>query len=301
MKTLSIDIETYSSVNLAKSGVYRYAESPDFEILLFGYSADGAPVKVVDLAAGETLPADVRFALTDPAVTKWAFNAQFERVCLSRFLGYPTGRYLDPSSWHCTMVWAATLGLPLSLEGVGAVLGLEKQKLKEGKDLIRYFCTPSKTKDGTFIRHYPADAQEKWSLFKDYNLRDVETEMGIQQKLSKFPVSETEWRNYTLLKPLGLPFETGVYSKNAPDKYVVLLPLEDSFSLFGDNRPGARIEEARISIFAKGSYTDCKNSLFKALTDSDFTVTYAFYVGFETDTKYHHYNIDVSKYYETEE
>ena len=198
MKTLSIDIETYSSVNLAKSGVYRYAESPDFEILLFGYSADGAPVKVVDLAAGETLPADVRSALTDPTVTKWAFNAQFERVCLSRYLGYPTGRYLDPSSWHCTMVWAATLGLPLSLEGVGAVLGLEKQKLKEGKDLIRYFCTPFKTKDGTLIRHYPADAPEKWSLFKAYNLRDVETEMGIQQKLSKIPVSDSEWRNYTL-------------------------------------------------------------------------------------------------------
>lgn len=138
MKNLSIDIETYSSVNLAKSGVYRYAEAPDFEVLLFGYSADGAPVKAVDLTAGETLPADVRSALTDPAVTKWAFNAQFERVCLSRYLGYPTGQYLDPSSWHCTMVWAATLGLPLSLEGVGAVLGLEKQKLKEGKDLIRY-------------------------------------------------------------------------------------------------------------------------------------------------------------------
>lgn len=138
MKNLSIDIESYSSVNLAKSGVYRYAEAPDFEVLLFGYSADGAPVKVVDLTAGETLPADVRSALTDPAVTKWAFNAQFERVCLSRYLGYPTGQYLDPSSWHCTMVWAATLGLPLSLEGVGAVLGLEKQKLKEGKDLIRY-------------------------------------------------------------------------------------------------------------------------------------------------------------------
>ena len=138
MKTLSIDIETFSSENLTKCGVYRYAEAPDFEVLLFGYSADGAPVKAVDLTAGETLPADVRSALTDPAVTKWAFNAQFERVCLSRYLGYPTGQYLDPSSWHCTMVWAATLGLPLSLEGVGAVLGLEKQKLKEGKDLIRY-------------------------------------------------------------------------------------------------------------------------------------------------------------------
>ena len=198
MKTLSIDIETFSSENLTKCGVYRYAEAPDFEVLLFGYSADGAPVQVVDLTAGETLPADVRSALTDPAVTKWAFNAQFERVCLSRYLGYPTGQYLDPSSWHCTMVWAATLGLPLSLEGVGAVLGLEKQKLKEGKDLIRYFCTPAKARDGSPIRHYPTDALEKWSLFKAYNLRDVETEMSIQQKLSKFPVTESEWRNYTL-------------------------------------------------------------------------------------------------------
>lgn len=198
MKTLSIDIETYSSENLAKSGVYRYAESSDFEVLLFGYSADGAPVKVVDLTAGETIPDDVRSALTDPTVTKWAFNAQFERVSLSRYLGYPTGKYLNPSSWHCTMVWVATLGLPLSLEGVGAVLGLEKQKLKEGKDLIRYFCTPSKARDGSLIRHYPTDAPEKWSLFKAYNLRDVETEMSIQQKLSKFPVTESEWRNYTL-------------------------------------------------------------------------------------------------------
>lgn len=198
MKTLSIDIETYSSENLAKSGVYRYAESSDFEVLLFGYSADGAPVKVVDLTAGETIPDDVRSALTDPTVTKWAFNAQFERVSLSRYLGYPTGKYLNPSSWHCTMVWVATLGLPLSLEGVGAVLGLEKQKLKEGKDLIRYFCTPSKARDGSLIRHYPTDAPEKWSLFKAYNLRDVETEMSIQQKRSKFPVTESEWRNYTL-------------------------------------------------------------------------------------------------------
>ena len=198
MKTLSIDIETFSSENLTKRGVYRYAEAPDFEILLFGYSADGAPVKVVDLTAGETLPADVLSALTDPAVTKWAFNAQFERVCLSRYLGYPTGQYLDPSSWHCTMIWAATLGLPLSLEGVGAVLGLKKQKLKEGKDLIRYFCTPAKARDGSLIRHYPTDAPEKWSLFKAYNLRDVETEMAIQQKLSRFPVTEAEWCNYTL-------------------------------------------------------------------------------------------------------
>ena len=198
MKTLSIDIETFSSVNLAKSGVYRYSESEDFEILLFGYSVDGGPVEVVDFTAGAKLPASIKKALTDDSVMKWAFNAQFERVCISRFLGYPIGKYLDPISWHCTMVWAATLGLPLSLEGVGSVLGLEKQKLKEGKDLIRYFCTPSTAKNGSAVRHYPKDAPEKWERFKAYNLRDVETEMGIKDKLSKFPVPESEWINYRL-------------------------------------------------------------------------------------------------------
>ena len=155
MKTLSIDIETYSGISLQKSGVYRYAESPDFEILLFGYSADGSPVRVVDLACGEKIPEDVLDALTDDDVIKWAFNANFERVCLSRHLSdlgisldpfhdnHPLStecaRYLNPESWRCSMIWAATMGLPLSLEGVGAVLGLEKQKLTEGKDLIRYF------------------------------------------------------------------------------------------------------------------------------------------------------------------
>ena len=131
MKTLSIDIETYSDQNLAKTGVYRYVESPVFEILLFSYSVDGGPVQLVDLACGEKIPADIIAALEDNAVTKWAFNANFERVCLSRYLGYPTGEYLDPGSWKCSMVWAATMGLPLSLEGVGAVLGLEKQKLTD--------------------------------------------------------------------------------------------------------------------------------------------------------------------------
>lgn len=198
MRNLSIDIETYSPEQLAKCGVYRYCQHPDFEILLFGYSIDGAPVQVVDFTAGERLPEAVYSALTDPNVTKWAFNAQFERVCLSRFLGYPVGTYLDPVSWRCTMVWAATLGLPLSLEGVGAVLGLEKQKLKEGKDLIRYFCTPAKARDGGAFRHYSTDNPEKWTVFKAYNRRDVETEMGIQQKLAKFPVPESEWRNYQL-------------------------------------------------------------------------------------------------------
>lgn len=198
MKKLSIDIETRSSTNLAKSGVYRYCEDKDFAILLFGYSVDDGPVHVVDLAMGEQLPGAIKSALSDPAVTKWAFNAQFERVCLSRFLGMPTGQYLDPNSWRCTMVWAATLGLPLSLEGVGAVLGLEKQKLKEGKDLIRYFCTPAKPKESDPFFHQPQDAPEKWVTFKAYNLRDVETEMAIQQKLSKFPVDESEWVNYHL-------------------------------------------------------------------------------------------------------
>lgn len=198
MKYISIDIETYSSENLTKCGVYRYCEAPDFEILLFGYSVDGSEVKVIDFTAGEKLPKEILDALSDPEITKWAFNAQFERVCLSRYLGYPAGRYLAPVSWHCTMVWAATLGLPLSLEGVGAVLGLEKQKLKEGKDLIRYFCSPAKQKDGSLKRHMPSDALDKWAAFKSYNLRDVETEMGIQQRLSKYPVSGEEWHNYRL-------------------------------------------------------------------------------------------------------
>ena len=198
MKTLSIDIETFSSEPLAKCGVYRYCQAPEFEMLLFGYSVDGGPVRVVDLTAGERIPADVLAALTDPAVSKWAFNAQFERVCLSRYLGCPVGQYLDPDSWYCTMVWSATLGLPLSLEGAGAVLGLEKQKLKEGKDLVRYFCTPAKARDGSAFRRLPTDAPEKWAAFKAYNLRDVETEMSIQQKLSRFPVSQEEWENYHL-------------------------------------------------------------------------------------------------------
>lgn len=198
MNTLSIDLETYSSVKLDECGVYKYASAPDFEILLFAYSMDGGPVQAVDLTAGETLPPEVLSALTDTSVAKWAFNAQFERVCLSRYLRYPVGQYLDPVSWFCTKIWAATLGLPLTLEGVGAVLGLEKQKMKEGKDLIRYFCCPHTAKDGAAIRHFPTDAPEKWAKFKDYNLRDVEVEMSIQTKLTRFPVPESEWANYHL-------------------------------------------------------------------------------------------------------
>lgn len=198
MKTLSIDIETYSDVPLQKTGVYRYCESPNFEILLFAYSVDNAPVEVVDLACGEKIPEEVLAALEDETVIKWAFNASFERICLSRFLGYPTGEYLDPESWRCSMIWSATMGLPLSLEGVGAVLGLEKQKLTEGKDLIKYFCqpcAPTKT-NGQRTRNRPFHAPDKWAAFKRYNVRDVETEMGIQQKLRKFPVPDSVWEEY---------------------------------------------------------------------------------------------------------
>ena len=200
IKYMNCDLETYSGVNLAKSGVYRYCESPDFEILLFGYSVNGGPVQTIDLVSGEKIPVELLAALTDEAVMKWAFNASFERICLSRYLGLPTGRYLDPAQWRCSMIWAATMGLPLSLEGVGAVLGLEKQKLTEGKDLVKFFCrpcTPTKA-NSQRIRNYPYHAPDKWAMFKKYNIRDVETEMAIQTKLAKFPVPESVWDEYHL-------------------------------------------------------------------------------------------------------
>lgn len=209
MKTISIDIETFSSVDLAKSGVYRYAESPDFEILLFGYSVDGSAVSVVDLASGEKIPPYILSALEDETVIKCAFNANFERICLSRLLGYKTGRYLSPVSWHCTMVWSAYMGLPLSLQGCGAVLRLDRQKLTEGKELIRYFCVPCQpTKvNGGRTRNRPGDAPEKWARFKIYNARDVETEAEIQQKLSRFPVPEEFWDEYCIDQKIN---DTGV-------------------------------------------------------------------------------------------
>ena len=200
MQTLSIDLETYSDQPLAKTGVYRYVESPDFEILLFAYSVDGGSVQQIDLACGEKIPSEILSTLEDETVTKWAFNANFERICLSRFLGYPTGDYLEPDSWKCSMVWAAYMGLPLSLEGVGAVLGLEKQKLTEGKDLIKYFCQPcAPTKsNGQRTRNLPEHAPDKWLAFKRYNIRDVETEMSIQARLSKYPVPDSVWEEYHL-------------------------------------------------------------------------------------------------------
>ena len=216
MKTLSIDIETYSGYDLSKCGVYKYAESPDFEILLFGYSVDDGDVQVIDLAAGEHLPPEILNALTDDDVQKWAFNANFERVCLSRYISdmdisldpfadnhhsaeiLGKAKYLNPASWRCTMIWSAYMGLPLSLEGAGAVLGLEKQKLTEGKDLIRYFCSPCKptATNGQRTRNLPEHASDKWESFKAYNRRDVETELSIQERLAKFPVPENVWEEY---------------------------------------------------------------------------------------------------------
>ena len=211
IKKLSIDLETFSSVPI-KCGVYHYSESPDAEVLLFGYSINDEPIIVVDVANGEKIPDYVLTALTDDSVTKWAFNASFERIFLSYWLkrNYPeyfksysvpedsVSNYLDPSSWKCSMIWSAYMGLPLSLEGVGAVLGLEQQKLKEGKDLIKYFCVPCKpTKsNGGRTRNMPSDDPDKWELFKKYNKRDVEVEMSIQQKLSRFPVPDSVWDEY---------------------------------------------------------------------------------------------------------
>ncbi|MDU5467168.1 MAG: DNA polymerase [Peptoniphilus harei] len=194
MKKLSIDLETYSSVDLGKSGVYKYAESEDFEILLFAYSINDEEVKVMDLASGEIIPEEILSALSDENIEKWAFNANFERVCLSRFLG----KRLKPQGWYCTMIWSAYLGLPLSLEKVGEVLRLDKQKMNEGKALIRYFsipCKPTKT-NGMRERNLPHHDLKKWSTFKEYNQRDVETEMAIKKKLSAFPMPHSEWENY---------------------------------------------------------------------------------------------------------
>jgi len=204
MKSISIDLETRSSVDISKSGVYRYAEAEDFAILLFAYAVDGGAVEVIDLANGERIPQEILDALMDDNIIKWAFNANFERVCLSRYLSdlgialdpfrdnHPLSkecaRFLSPRSWRCTMVWSAYMGLPLSLAVVGRVLGLEEQKMTEGKSLIRYFSTPP--------FHEPTG--EKWELFKSYNRRDVEVEMAIQKRLSKYPVPQSVWEEYVL-------------------------------------------------------------------------------------------------------
>lgn len=212
IQEMSIDLETYSDVDIKKGGVYRYSESENFEILLFAVSINNGPVTVYDLASGDILPDDILDALTNNNIIKWAFNASFERICLSNWLrkNYPerfvsysipedtVHNYLNPESWRCSMVWSAYMGLPLSLEGVGAVLGLKDQKMKEGKDLIRYFCVPCKpTKtNGGRTRNLPKHAPDKWATFKAYNVRDVEVELAIKERLAKFPVPEFVWDEY---------------------------------------------------------------------------------------------------------
>ena len=211
---ISIDIETFSDADLKKCGVYKYAESPNFEILLFAYSLDNGPVQVIDLAQGEEIPESILAALSDNRIEKWAYNASFERICLSEYLrkhhpehfvsysidGDTVSHYLDPSAWKCSRIWGAYMGLPLSLEGIGAVLKLQDQKMKEGKDLIRDFCVPCKpTKtNGGRERNLPEHAPDKWDVFKSYNIRDVEVELAIKDKLRLFPVPDFVWDEYHL-------------------------------------------------------------------------------------------------------
>ena len=214
IKTLSIDLETRSGADISKAGLYRYAEDPDFDVLLFGVSVNHGPVEVYDLANNDTIPDAILAALSDNNVTKFAYNASFERICLSEWLkryhpehfksygteGDPVQEYLDPAGWKCTLVWAAYNGLPLGLDRVGAVLGFEEQKLKEGKELIKYFCCPCKpTKaNGGRTWNLPFHAPEKWELFKKYNARDVQVELQIQERLSKYPVPDSLWEEYHL-------------------------------------------------------------------------------------------------------
>jgi DNA polymerase len=202
MHVISIDIETFSDIDLGKCGVYRYAESPSFDILLFSYSIDDGQIKLIDLASGEKLPEEIINALMDASIIKTAFNANFERLCLMKYLCRVLGKevYLDPSSWRCSEVQAAMLGLPLHLEGVAQVLKLEEQKMSEGKTLIRYFCMPCKptAANGGRTRNLPSDAPEKWEQFKAYNIRDVEVELAIRKKLEKYPIPEAEHDLYVL-------------------------------------------------------------------------------------------------------
>ena len=233
MKNIFIDLETYSDIDLQKCGVYKYAESPNFEILLFGYSVDGGAVSVVDLVNGETIPTEILIALTDESVTKWAFNSQFERVCLSAYLkkNYPqyfnsysadddaAGNYISPKGWKCSLVWAAYMGLPLSLKAVGEVLKLTDRKMDEGKALIKYFsvpCNPTKANGGR-TRNLPEHDIQKWNTFKEYNKRDVEVEMSIHEKLHNYPVPDFVWEEFWIdqtINDRGIEIDTDIV-KNA--------------------------------------------------------------------------------------
>lgn len=293
IKEMSIDLETYSDMDISKCGAYKYAESENFEILLFGVSVNGGPVTVYDLACGDTVPDEILAALADESVAKWAFNASFERVCLSNWLynhrpeyfkGYsipsdPAGSYLDPTSWRCTMIWSAYLGLPLNLAGVGAVLGLKNQKLTEGKDLIRYFCSPCKpTKaNGGRTRNLPHHAPEKWDLFKKYNLRDVEVEMSIQKRLSRYPVPEQVWDEYHLdqeINDRGILLDMDVVNNaiafDARSRSVLMETMQDLTALDNPNS----VAQMKQWLSANGLETESlgKKDVAKLIPDTEGSI-----------------------------
>jgi DNA polymerase len=275
MKTLEIDIETFSSIDLKRAGVYKYAEAPDFEILLFAYSVDGGEIKVVDLASGENLPEKISEALQDPDVTKWAFNSQFERICLSRWLGLPGGKYLDPRSWKCSLVWSAYMGLPLSLEGVGAVLGLEKQKLTEGRDLIRYFCTPCRptSANGQRTRNLPRHDLIKWEQFKIYNARDVEVEMAIQQRLARFPVPDSVWGEFHLdqeINDRGVALDMALVENAIKADENIRTEIMDKMKTLTDLENPNSVQQLKGWLVEKGLKTDtlAKKAVAELLEDA---------------------------------
>ena len=293
MKSLSIDLETFSDVDLKKCGVYRYAESPNFEILLFAYSEDNGPVQVVDLACGEEVPERILAALTDEEVTKWAYNASFERVCLSywlrkhhpeHFCSYSipedtVGNYLAPTSWKCSRIWGAYMGLPLSLKGIGAVLKLNDQKMKEGKDLIRYFCVPCKpTKNnGGRTRNLPEHDMEKWETFKSYNKRDVEVELAVKERLTKYPVPEFIWNQYHLDQKINdrgigvdMPLVRNAISIDAQTKHSLLSQMQNSTGLENPNS----VSQMKVWLSNKGIETESldKKTVKELLPDADSEV-----------------------------
>lgn len=293
IKELSIDLETFSDVDLKKCGVYRYAESPSFEILLFAYSVNNGPVTVIDTACGECIPDEILAALTDDSILKWAYNASFERVCLSywlkkhcpeHFRSYSisedtVGDYLDPSSWRCSRIWGAYMGLPLSLEGIGTVLKLTDQKMKEGKDLIKYFCVPCKpTKsNGGRTRNLPEHDLEKWTVFKSYNQRDVEVELQIKEKLAKFTVPEFIWEQYTLdqeINDRGIEVDMQLVENairiDAETKQSLLSQMQDQTGLENPNS----VSQMKGWLSDKGIETESldKKAVKELLTDADSDV-----------------------------
>ncbi|WP_123053065.1 DNA polymerase [Clostridium sp. JN-1] len=272
MKILSIDIETFSDVDISKCGVYRYADSVNFDILLFGYSIDGGPVEVVDMASGEKLPQFIIDAIIDDNVIKTAFNAQFERICLMTYLSRLLNKniYLHPSSWSCTEVQASMLGLPLSLAGVGKVLKLDEQKMDEGKALIRYFCTPCRATaaNGGRTRNMPKDAPEKWELFKKYNVRDVQVELAIREKLKKYPIPEREQEFYVLdqkINDLGLLVDKKLEEEAIScDRQFTVAATEKAYELTGLENPNS---VAQLKGWLKERGVKVESLSKKAVTD----------------------------------